>query len=77
MSNEVALESDGMAAHSRGKAVSYLHGEIELFHGTGGRSQENQPLGFCHAFMDGETGIVYAPDSGMDWMRRFTCSTAA
>lgn len=60
MSNVVALESDGVAAHSRGKAVSYLHGENQLFHGTGGRSQENQSLGFRPAFMDGETGIVYA-----------------
>jgi hypothetical protein len=36
-----------------------LENENRKFLGTGGRSQENRSLGFCPAFMDAETGIVY------------------
>ncbi len=34
--------------------------ENRAFRGTGGRSQENRGFGFRPAFMDSETGAVYA-----------------
>jgi hypothetical protein len=39
---------------------SVLRQENLVFRGTGGISQENHSVGFRPAFLDSETGIVYA-----------------
>ena len=45
--------------------VSQLRHENDLMAGTGGTSRENKQLGFCPAFIDTDTGMVY-PSANID-----------
>lgn len=39
--------------------VGHLRDENRAYRGTGGVSENNRDLGFCPAFLDSATGIVY------------------